>query len=174
MASTELAKHFYGYQNLEVLPALGQGLPLDVNDYLATVTSRFKNPNIADTIERIWFDGVSKMGIFILPTVSKCFETGLIPTFGITSIASWYVLAKCVSRGGLNFNYVDPNKKTLEPFFDDPTHNSFATAQSLWRDLPQTHPAFVTLLTAEIDRITEKYTDLDTARSFDTFSKQDS
>jgi len=174
MADPELAKHFVGYQNLEVLPALGPDLPLDLNDYLATVTSRFKNPNIADTIERICFDGVSKMGIFILPTVSKCFETGLIPTFGITSIASWYVLAKCVSRGGLNFNYVDPNKKTLEPFFDDPTHNSFATAQSLWRDLPQTHPAFVTLLTAEIDRITEKYTDLDTARSFDTFSKQDS
>lgn len=174
MADPELAKHFVGYQTQEVLPALGTDLPLDLNDYLATVTRRFKNPNIADTIERICFDGVSKMGIFILPTVSKCFETGKNPTFGITSIASWYVLAKSVSRGGMNFNYVDPNKEVLEPFFDDPSHMSFATSQSLWGDLPVNHLAFATLLTAEIERITEKYSHLDTARPSDTSTKQDS
>jgi D-arabinitol 4-dehydrogenase len=167
-----LQTHFDGYEQTEVLPALGSDLPLDLPAYLATVKRRFQNTNIADTIERICFDGVSKMGIFILPTVATCFENGTVPNFGIASIASWYVLAKRVHQGVLDFNYVDPNKAVLLPFFDDESHQGFATSKLLWHDLPTKFPAFSTLLAAEIDRIEQVYPTTSTNSKFDNLTFQ--
>jgi D-arabinitol 4-dehydrogenase len=157
LADPVLERHFDGYEQSEVLPALGEDQPLDLTKYLATVKRRFQNKNIADTIERICFDGVSKMGIFILPTIATCFENGVEPKFGITSVASWYVLAKRAHSGEIDFNYVDPNKDMLLPFFDDDSHQKFTTSKLLWHDLPQKFPAFSTLLTAEINRIDQEY-----------------
>ena len=157
MADPELAAHFDAYQTTEVLPALGDDMPLDLNSYLDKIRERFNNSNIADTVERICMDGVSKFSIFILPTVHTCFENGKVPKYGIRSIASWYVFARRIARGEMQFNYLEPNLDVITPYFDDETCRKFATSEQLWRDLPSKFPAFVSLLTAEIEQVEKDY-----------------
>ena len=102
-------------------------------------------------------DGVSKFSIFILPTVHTCFENGKVPKYGIRSIASWYVFARRIARGEMQFNYLEPNLDVITPYFDDETCRKFATSEQLWRDLPSKFPAFVSLLTAEIEQVEKDY-----------------
>lgn len=157
MADPEILDHFVRFENDEVLPALGDDMPLDLGAYLQTITSRFHNAYIADDIARICMDGFSKMGIFILPTVVRCFEIGITPILAITSIASWYVFAKREHAGLVEFDYVDPGKHLLIPYFADDTGTSFAQSEQLWGDLPNKFPNFRTLLTEQIAKLETQY-----------------
>lgn len=157
MGDPEILDHFTRFENEEVLPALGDEMPLDLNAYLETITSRFHNSYIADDIARICMDGFSKMGIFILPTARRCFEIGITPILAITSIASWYVFAKHEHAGLVEFDYIDPGKHLLIPYFADQTGTSFAKSEQLWGDLPDEYPAFVALLTEQIANLEAQY-----------------
>lgn len=157
MADPQLFEHFLRYENDEVLPALPEDLPFDINEYLTIITSRFQNPYVVDSLQRVCMDGVSKFPIFILPTIIKNFEQGRVPERAIVSIASWYVFAKRIHDGHMDFDYIEPNTHVLEPYLKDGRTIDFANAKSLWGTLPQEYPEFSTALCREIDILDSEY-----------------
>lgn len=54
----------------EVIPTLAVAEGIDFYDYLQVIKSRFANPEIKDTIERLYQDGQNRLPKFILPTVN--------------------------------------------------------------------------------------------------------
>jgi D-arabinitol 4-dehydrogenase len=152
-----LGEHFFAYENDEVLAALSQDLPFDKHDYLAVTAARFRNPFVADALKRICMDGVSKFPIYILPTVVGNFKQGRLPRKAIVSIASWYVFAKRIHDGDLEFDYVEPNMALLEPLLADGRVSDFAKAKTLWGDLPRDFTEFSTALRREIEILDSKY-----------------
>lgn len=152
-----LLAHFQAYESGEVLPALPDSLPFDKEEYLDIIRSRFQNSNVADALQRICMDGVSKFPIYILPTILDNFEKGKIPKYAIISIASWYVFAKRIHDAVMNFDYIEPNMHLLEPLLADGRKNDFTRSKSLWGELPQNFPDFSTVLSREIDILNNEY-----------------
>lgn len=157
IADPKLLEHFLSYENEEVLPVLPDDLPFDKSDYLSVITSRFQNPYVADSLQRICMDGVSKFPIFILPTIIDSFKRGHIPHRAIESIASWYIFAKRIHDGHMRFEYIEPNMHLLEPYLKDGRITDFTKAKTLWGDLYSNFPGFSNLLCREIDILDKQY-----------------
>ncbi len=158
MNDAELEVHFRAYENEEVLPGLPQDLPFDRHQYLEIIIERFKNSNVADALERICTDGVSKFPIYILPTMINSFEAGRVPNWAINSIASWYVFAKRIHDGDLAFNYIEPKIALLQPYLEQDQAAAFANSSHLWGELPQSYPEFSNVLCQKIEQLNLKYT----------------
>ena len=157
IADPRLLEHFLSYENDEVLPVLPDDLPFDRSEYLSVITTRFQNPHVADSLQRICMDGVSKFPIFILPTIIDCFQQRRIPHRAIVSIASWYIFAKRIHDGYMSFNYIEPNMHVLEPYLKDGRKTDFTKAKTLWGDLCKNFPEFSNLLCREIDILDKEY-----------------
>jgi mannitol-1-phosphate/altronate dehydrogenase len=154
MRVPELFDHFWNFETHEVLPALTLELPFSKQDYLEAIAARFKNEAIADTVARICADGFAKFPIFIRPTLEGCLAQGLMPKFGITSIASWHCFAQHVTAGQMPFDYNEPSWSDLSALIGT---EDFVTSKQLWGDLPITYPAFADALRDEIKRMELKW-----------------
>ncbi|WP_439155529.1 mannitol dehydrogenase family protein [Yoonia sp.] len=150
MDHPDLFDHFWRYETQEVLPGLTIKLPFDKAEYLKSISARFKNGAIADTIARICADGMAKFPIFIRPTLEGCLQQGIMPDCGIAAAASWYVFAKHVAAGRIGFDYLEPGWDLLMPMLSDDGKDSFVTSRQLWGDLPVIYPAFADALRAQI------------------------
>ncbi|OUS36638.1 mannitol-1-phosphate 5-dehydrogenase [Rhodobacterales bacterium 56_14_T64] len=157
MCDPELRDHFISYETQEVLVALTRELPFDKSSYLAEIAARFENQAIGDTIARICADGMAKFPIFIRPTLAGCLKQGKMPTYGIQSVASWFVFAKQSAAGRIPFSYVEPSWAKLEQMLEDPTKDSFVQSKELWGDLPETYPEFALKLRASIEEAETKW-----------------
>ena len=154
MRVPELFDHFWGYETQEVLPALTLDLPFSKQAYLDDIAARFKNEAIADTVARICADGFAKFPIFIRPTLEGCLSQGIMPHFGITSIASWHCFAQHVAAGHVPFEYNEPSWAELAVLIGT---DDFVTSKQLWGDLPTTYPAFADAVRDEIKRMELKW-----------------
>lgn len=142
MHDPALFHHYWSYETGEVLPALTIDVPFDTQVYLDTVTDRFKNAHIADSVERICADGFAKFPIFIAPTLRGCLLQAIPPTFAYRSIASWYVFAKRVINGQLDVHYQEPNLDALRPLVAEGNTEAFISSPVLWGDMPLAFPGF--------------------------------
>jgi D-arabinitol 4-dehydrogenase len=149
MRTPALFDHFWNYETKEVLPALTLALPFSETDYLASVSERFKNAAIGDTVARICADGVAKFPIFIRPTLEGCLKQGILPDHGIKSIASWYVFARHVAANKIPFAYLEPSWTQLSALLGT---KDFLFSSQLWGNLPTEYPDFTDALR---DAITE-------------------
>ena len=147
MATPDLFDHFWHFETREVLPALKIDLPFSKAAYLDKIADRFKNEAIGDTVARICSDGMAKFPIFIRPTLADCLAQGVMPSFGIKSIASWHTFAKHVAAGRISFEYIEPSWSQLKNLLG--TEN-FILSKQLWGDLPKEYPEFSKALRAEI------------------------
>ena len=154
MRVPHLAQHFQNFQTQEVLPALTLPLPFSKHDYLASITQRFCNRAIGDTIARICADGMAKFPIFIRPTLQGCLAQGHMPIHAIRSIASWHQFARHVDAGKIGFDYIDPSWGELQAMLGQDT---FVTSPQLWADIPQTYPKFAETLRHEISEMELKW-----------------
>ena len=114
-----LQEYFFNFEKNEVIPSLGKNIPFDLDEYMMIIFERFKNINIADKLERITMDGVSKFPIWIFPTIKNCFEKNIIPTNAINSIASWYVFMKKINNKELDFEYIEPQWVWIKQFLNN-------------------------------------------------------
>lgn len=153
----ELYDHFWSYETNEVLPAITIDLPFAKDAYLESIAARFKNSAIADSVARICADGMAKFPIFIRPTLEGCLVQGIMPTFGITSIASWFVFAQHAAAGKMPFDYLEPSWAELKSLLLPENRDAFLTSQQLWGDLPATYPNFVETLRAAIERMEQSW-----------------
>lgn len=156
MRDDELVEMFHLFETNEVIPALGDS-PLNLYDYRDLIASRFGNPNIADTVERISADGVSKFPIFILPTVVGSYQLGNKPTQSINGIAAWYVFMRHQQQNKLPFAYMEPKWADIESFIAQGQEEAFAQNDSLWGQLPQLHPRFVSDLVNQIELLEQRF-----------------
>jgi len=147
MRVPHLLEHFQNFETKEVLPAITLALPFSKTDYLQEIIRRFGNAAIGDTVARICADGMAKFPIFIRPTLESCLQQGILPTYTIRSIASWYVFALHVDAGKIGFDYVEPSWSDLKAMLGT---DSFITSRQLWGELPETYPEFADILRREI------------------------
>lgn len=154
MRVPHLLEHFQKFENEEVLPALSMDLPFSKSDYLQDIIQRFGNVAIGDTVARICADGMAKFPIFIRPTLEGCLNQGIMPTYAIRSIASWYVFALHVDAGKISFDYLEPRWKDLKAMLGT---DAFITDRQLWGDLPVTYPEFADTLRREINDMELKW-----------------
>lgn len=154
MRTPHLNKHFQNFETNEVLPALTLDLPFSKKDYLSSVGQRFGNAAIGDTVARICADGMAKFPIFIRPTLAGCLAQGLVPLYGIQSIASWHQFACHVAAGKIPFEYVEPSWTELHAMLGT---DDFVTSRQLWGDLPETYPIFAETLRREISEMEIKW-----------------
>lgn len=149
-----LAAHFDAFETQEVLPAITLDLPFSKQDYLASITQRFSNRAIGDTVARICADGMAKFPIFIRPTLEGCFKQGIVPIHAIRSIASWYQFARHVAADKIPFKYVEPSWDQLNSMLGQ---DAFITSRQLWGDLPETYPDFAATLRNAISEMELKW-----------------
>ncbi len=154
MRVPHLLEHFQNFETKEVLPALTLELPFSKADYLQKIILRFGNAAIGDTVARICADGMVKFPIFIRPTLESCLKQGIMPTYSIRSIASWYVFATHVDAGKIGFEYVEPGWKDLKALLGT---DDFITNQQLWGDLPTAYPEFADTMRHEIKEMEAKW-----------------
>ncbi len=154
MRVPHLLEHFENFETKEVLPALTIKLPFSKIDYLEQIKRRFGNVAIGDTVARICADGMVKFPIFIRPTLEGCLKQGVVPTYAIRSIASWYVFALHVDAGNIAFDYVEPSWSDLKALLGT---DAFVTDRQLWGDLPVNYPEFADALRHEIKETESKW-----------------
>lgn len=157
MHDADLFDHFWNYETKEVLPAITIDLPFSKADYLDSIAARFKNAAIADNVSRIAADGMAKFPIFIRPTLEGCLNLGIMPVYGIRSIASWFVFSLHVEAGKIPFEYLEPSWAELKTLLAPDNRDAFLNSQQLWGDIPAKHPEFATALQAEIARMEQSW-----------------
>ena len=146
----ELQQYFFELERKEIIPALGNEVPFNLEEYMIIIFERFKNTNIGDKLERIAMDGVGKFPIFILPTINKCFELNIIPENSIESIASWYIFMKKIENKTLKFNYYEPSWEWIKQYLKDDMLEKFIYNSDLWGNTPKKYPMFGEVLNKKI------------------------
>lgn len=144
LADPGLREFFDRFETMEVIRSLDTETPVDLEAYLDTVRKRLLNRHIADNIERIAMDGVSKFPVFVVPTVRECFARGITPECSMRAIASWYLFMRHAQEGKSIIRYVEPKWSKVKAMLAPGREESFARHPELWADLPTAYPAFVT------------------------------
>ena len=152
----ELRAFFRAYETDEVIPAIGES-PINLELYRDVIESRFSNQYIADTVERICMDGVSKFPIFVLPTIKGLVDLGQLPKLSIYGIASWYIFMRQVEAGRIIFPYIEPKWHWIRPYLVAGQEEAFAKLADLWGDIPTRCPEFVSTLVADIRTLGLQY-----------------
>ena len=146
----ELQQYFFELERKEIIPALDNIAPFNLEEYMMIIFDRFKNENIGDKLERIAMDGVGKFPIFILPTINKCFELNIHPENAIESIASWYIFMKKINNKTLDFNYYEPSWDWIKKYLEDDMMEEFIFNSDLWGETPNKYPEFSNILRKKI------------------------
>ena len=60
----------------EILPIVPPVPNTDLDEYYASIISRFSNPHVADTVRRLCHDGSNRQPKFIIPSVRDCLSEG--------------------------------------------------------------------------------------------------
>ena len=146
----KLQEFFFNFQRKEVIPALGDKIPLDLEEYMLVIFDRFKNKNIGDKLERIAMDGTGKFPIFVLPTIDMCFKKNIIPIHSIEAIASWYVFMRKIHNQELIFDYYEPRWDWIKNFLSENKIDDFTNSLELWSTVPQNFSDFREILKEKI------------------------
>ena len=152
----QLKEFFFNFQRLEAIPALGNDIPFDLEEYMLVIFNRFNNENIADKHERLVMDGSSKFPLFVLPTIQRCFDLKKIPNHCIDAIASWYIFMKKIYNKELLFDYYEPQWEMLKKLLPDKKIDEFINNKQLWGKMVN-NEIFTKLLKNKILELIGKY-----------------
>ncbi len=145
-----LQEFFFNFQRKEVIPALGDNIPFDLEEYMLVIFDRFKNKNIGDKLERIAMDGTGKFPIFVLPTIDMCFKKNIIPIHSIEAIASWYIFMRKIHNQELIFDYYEPRWDWIKNFLTENKIDDFTNSLELWSTVPHNFSDFREILKEKI------------------------
>lgn len=135
----------------EAIVALGDEVPLDLQEYSQRVKTRFANPHLGDTVARICNNTAEKIRIFILPTVAAMFARDQVPQHSLKIIAAWYLFMRAVVAGEIPFAYEDAHWEQLAEYVSPGREADFAKLPLLWGDLPAKYADFVPALLKQIE-----------------------
>ncbi|MEI8609424.1 hypothetical protein P4S70_10575 [Enterovibrio sp. Hal110] len=138
----ELNGWLKAYHQKDVIPTIDDH-PFDLEAYRQIIISRFSNGYIADSIERIAMDSISKFPQFILPTLKLSLGRGHFPISAIILIAHWYCFLSLKITGRFVFSYKDPYLSKAEMWMhqQDPV-GAFLNDPDIWQGLNKQYPEF--------------------------------
>ncbi|KKD59986.1 multiple polyol-specific dehydrogenase [Grimontia sp. AD028] len=145
------------YHQNEVIPTIYEH-PFDLENYRQVIVLRFSNPFIADSIERIAMDSISKFPQFILPTIKFNLERGYVPNAAMTLVSHWYCFLALYLNGKLQFNYKDPYLHIAEKWMQSPEPiKAFLADPDIWQGLNKRFPFFGEQLEEQIKQTLDGY-----------------
>lgn len=89
--------HRYWYDL--ALPSVSLPPGVDGDGYIATLSERFSNPAVADTLERLATDSSDRMAKFVLPVLLDARTTTALSDVGALIVASWATAVAASSSG---------------------------------------------------------------------------
>ena len=113
MADQDIRNWLHSFQIREAIPTLKPLAGVDYQQYLATVISRFSNPEIGDTIPRNVADGSDRQPKFILPALRDAIDLGLSVEGFALEVALWCRYCTGIMEDGSMVKVVDPMAETL-------------------------------------------------------------
>ncbi|WP_028023980.1 mannitol dehydrogenase family protein [Enterovibrio calviensis] len=154
---SELNEWLKQYHQNEVIPTI-YDRPFDLEEYRAIIISRFSNSYIADSIERIAMDSISKFPQFILPTVKLNLDRDYMPTAAVNLIAHWYCFLHLNLSGRFTFNYKDPYLSVAQRWMESPEPiEAFLSDPDIWQGLTSRFPMFHQALASQIQQTLDSY-----------------
>ncbi|MDF7785788.1 mannitol dehydrogenase family protein [Pantoea stewartii] len=143
------------YVSQDVIPSLSPS-PLNLAEYRDVVLSRFSNPWIKDTNQRVAADGLSKIPAMVTPTLQACYQRGTPPAASVVLPALFYLFLQRWAQGELPYDYQDGvlQPDVIQQWFTQPDPlRTYMTQPSLFGALA-TSADFHARLTATVARLT--------------------
>jgi mannitol 2-dehydrogenase len=100
-------------QDREILPIVPPVPGTSLQDYKAQIIARFANPDIADTVQRLCFDGSNRQPKFIIPSIRDNTARGVLPAGLILSTALWCRYCAGTDETGAVIEANDPHWSAL-------------------------------------------------------------
>lgn len=129
----------WNYVTENVIPCLSPS-PLNLAQYRDVVLSRFSNPYIKDTNQRVAADGLSKIPGFITPTLNECYQKGITPAATAILPALFFVFFEKWAKDSLPYAYQDGVLDTdmhRKMMLSEDALQQFITDKALFGDLSQ-------------------------------------
>ena len=98
----------------EILPIVPPVPGTRLADYKSLILDRFSNPEIADTVRRLCFDGTNRQPKFIIPSIRDNLALGVIPRGLILASALWCRYCAGVDEAGAKIEVNDPDWTNLQ------------------------------------------------------------
>ena len=98
----------------EVTPLLAPVPGVDLDEYKATLLTRFANPTIKDQTARICLDGSSKVPKFLLPSLREALAAGGPATLLTLAVAGWFRYLRGEDEQGRPYAIDDPRAAELQ------------------------------------------------------------
>ena len=117
-ADDDIAALTRAYLDTEVRPTLSDVPGIDVEEYVDTLFQRFTNPEIADTLARLAYDGAGRMPKFVLPTIRDNVASGGPVELGAAICAAWALGMEGTAEDGSRIKVEDPILDHLRPLID--------------------------------------------------------
>jgi D-arabinitol 4-dehydrogenase len=148
-----IRKMAFDYVTDDVIPCLTPS-PLDLAAYRDVVLSRFSNPYIQDTNQRVAADGFSKIPGFILPTIKECLERGAQPHSTALLPALFFVFLQRWHAGTLPYVYQDGTMDVdaAHAIFTSPDPLAAFCADRMWGSLAG-QPALLALISTGVTQV---------------------
>ena len=89
MADKTIAAFLDKVESEEVLPIVRPVPGQDLLEYKRLVVERFSNPEVADTVQRLCFDGSNRQPKFIIPSIRDNIAIGVMPRGLVLESALW-------------------------------------------------------------------------------------
>ena len=141
----------------EVTPLLSPVPGISLNDYKATLLTRFANPRIGDQVARICLDGSAKMPTFLLPSVHEQLARGRVPRLLTLAVAGWFRYLSGTDEQGQTIRIEDPMAAALQEraLSGGPDPRPLLSLRPLFGDLADSQP-FVAELQSALQQLYSK------------------
>ncbi|OON41144.1 D-arabinitol 4-dehydrogenase [Izhakiella australiensis] len=152
--TAEIREMAWEYVTQDVIPSLTPS-PLELEAYRDVVLSRFSNPYIRDTNQRVAADGLSKIPGFITPTLMECYQRGATPRATAVLPALFYLFLQRWQQDSLPYEYQDGvlDAAALRAQLRQPDAlQRYAADQALFGELAHSQ-AFATLLQETVESL---------------------
>jgi len=138
----------------EILPIVPPVPGQDLLDYKRVVFERFSNPEIADTVHRLCFDGSNRQPKFVLPSIRDNLSKGVIARGLILECALWCRYCYGVDERGQEITPNDPNWNQLTTVARDARSrpSRWIEMRAIYGDLSD-HPEFAETFAEALDLV---------------------
>lgn len=154
MAEPLVAQYLRKLLDDEVIPVVPPVPETSLSAYKALIETRFANPKIGDTIQRLCLDGSNRQPKFILPTVAEALHRGSAIDGLALASAFWcrYCAGVTDSGAAIAPNDTDWRRLTARAIAARTDPAAWLAMRDLFGDLGD-HPRYVTAFTAALTRI---------------------
>ncbi|WP_205712257.1 mannitol dehydrogenase family protein [Euzebya rosea] len=168
MAEDRFAEFLRTFLDAEAGPVVPPAPGIDLEDYKASLVTRFANPAIGDQVDRLCIDGSSKFPKFLVPTIQRQLAAGGPVELSMLALAGWCRYLQGAADDGTALELsADPHLAEAMAFADaaraDPA--AFLGYRRVFGEAlagdPTVHEAFteaLTRLTADGVRVTIDHT----------------